>query len=81
MTTITLQKEIKKIVRKHEEIGGELKRLLTLTEELPDRPYYDDDRLTPLAIKRIRQAQRDFKSGKGILIRTPEELHKFFNEL
>ncbi len=80
MTTATLQRELKKIAKKHQQIGRDLERVLTLATREKDLPYGDWE-LKPSAIKRVEKARRDIATGKGIRIRTREELRRFFDEL
>lgn len=81
MTTTTFQKELKKIVRKHEKLGEELKQVLARVEQKEEDLPYGDWELKPAAIKRIERTSRELKAGKGIRIRTEEELRRFFTSL
>lgn len=81
MTTNTIQRELKRIMLKHREIGNDLERILASTEAPSDRPYYDSDELSPEASKRIKRAEKEFAEGKGIVLKNSTEIHKFFREM
>lgn len=81
MTTVTLQKELKKVVQKHTAIGDELKRILTLVEQREDDLVYGDWELKPSAIRRVERARKEIAAGKGITLKTEEEIHKFFQDM
>jgi len=81
MAVSTLQKELKKIVQKQEEIGEELKLILARVERgEPDLPYGDWEFKTPV-IKRLEQARKAIASGKGRVLRNEEELRRFFGAM
>lgn len=80
MTTATLQRELKKIVKKHEEIGKDIGRVLALATHEKDLPYGDWE-LKPSALRRIDRARRAISRGKGARIRTQEDMDAFFKSL
>lgn len=81
MTTAMLQRELKKVVQKHTQIGDELKRILARMEwQESDLPYGDWE-LSPSALKRIERIRKDLDAGGGITLKTEEEVHKFFRNM
>lgn len=80
MTPITLQRELKKIAEKHQQIGRDIERALMLATQEKDLPY-GDWKLKPAAIKRIEKARRDIRAGKGIRLKSAEEIRSFFRSM
>lgn len=83
MAPITLQRELKKIAEKHEQIGRDLERVLVLAaheKQEKDLPYGDWE-LKPAVIKRIEKARRDIRAGKGIRLKNTEEIQSFFRSM
>lgn len=81
MTTVTLQRELKRIAEKHEEIARDFKRILRIAKKKEANLPYGDWELRPSAVRRIRLARRNIQNGKGVVIRTRRELKRFFDEL
>lgn len=80
MTTATLQRELKKIAEKHEQLGRDLERILVLASHEKDLPYGDWELKTGF-IKRIEKARHDIRAGKGIRLKSAEEIRSFFRSM
>lgn len=80
MTTATLQRELKKIAQKHQQIGDDIRRVLSFVEGERDLPYGDWE-LKPSALRRIEKARRDIAAGKGILFRNADDMQKYLRAM
>jgi hypothetical protein len=80
MTTAILQRELKKIAQKHQQIGDDIRHALMLVSEERDLPYGDWE-LKPSAVKRIEKARRDIAAGKGVAFRNADDMQKYLRAM
>lgn len=82
MSTTLLQKELKRIVQKQQDVARDLTRILSLVaeKEEEDLPYGNWE-LSRSAVKRIERARKEIAAGKDVRLQNAEEVHRYLRAM